>query len=350
MTTCLTPKLTNWLADMAGRFEAFPSAQDAQRPTYDDGKLWMLFVEKEIRQLISQPDYEQAGEAAGYFFQAVSLLKNRQFADAEAQISEGNRRVLRLNHPHAYLYARQFQLSAEALVQHKRQNYAGAFSQTLECIALNEHLVRLGCPSMVFRCLEQNINLSRIYGRRGEVAAERRIVNGLLRYLLFNDADAIWGTTYPKTYDPAQANYLTYVSEGTLKIYIAMVAGKLIEAAANVPTAEGPLYDDLLGNLGEFDTPTLERVVIYNWLYLKRTYLAGHIEEFITNLPDFLGDPYERRFDVLKLSLCQNLLHWLHTQQSSTQRTQLQHSIARFIDTKLIVKADQRTQVLGQYG
>ncbi|WP_019991136.1 hypothetical protein [Rudanella lutea] len=341
---------TETLAELTERFPQFPSANHAPKPAHDDRKLWTLFVDKEMAALMPPDEYSRAKEVTTYFFRAVDLLKTRQMHDAGALLRQGAEGLQTLTHPYAHLYARQFQLSADALYAYKEGRYDLAFAQTVECVSLNDYLVRLGCPSMLFRSLEQNINLCLVYSRQGDVAAERRVLNGLIRYLLLGETESsLFGTAFTDSAAQLQSGYLAFVAEGCLKTYAATAAGMLVRTAGANPEAEKSHFEDLLGNIGEFATPTLERVVLYNWLYLKRVYFRGAFDQFAQEVAEFLSEPYERRFDVLKFSLCQNLLYGLQTR--AIRAPLLEARIQTYIHTKLSYKPGQSNFLLpGQTG
>ncbi|KAB7727303.1 hypothetical protein F5984_21995 [Rudanella paleaurantiibacter] len=348
MTT--THCATETLADLTERFPEFPSAEQAPKPVHDDRKLWTLFVDKEMTALMPADEYSRAKAVTTYFFRAVDQLKTRQMESVGALLRQGVEALQTLTHPYAHLYARQFQLSADALYAYKEGRYDLAFAQTVECVGLNDYLVRLGCPSMLFRSLEQNINLCLVYSRQGNVAAERRMLNGLIRYLLLGETDsALFGTAFADSVPQLRSGYLAFVAEGCLKTYVATAAGMLIRTAGANPEAEAGHFEELLGNIGEFAAPSLERVVLYNWLYLKRVYFRGAFDQFAQEVAEFLAEPYERRFDVLKFSLCQNLLFGL--QSRSIRAPLLEARIQTYIHTKLSYKPGQSNFLLpGQTG
>ncbi len=329
--------LTQQLDKLLDLWEHFPASKSAPQPAHDDGKVWVLFVEKEIQQLMLPSVFERAMAIRLYYFDSVQWMKEGDLVRALALIEEGDRQALALSDTLAYLFVKQFQLSARALYFHKQGQFEAAFSLTLECIAINEYLIRQGCPSMMFRCLEQNINVSRIYAKQGLYQEEQRLLKSLSGFLLENNATGVWGTMYTETLRQG-SSYLEYVQEGTLRSYMELIATKLMEAGAHCQAREQELFKAILGPFSDFNTPTLDRVIIYNWLYLKRAYYAQEYECFLEGIPVFLSERLPRHFDVLKLSLCQNLLYLTGSLPYSNAPTMHQH-LLRYVEDKLMVKS-----------
>ena len=198
-----------------------------------------------------------------------------------------------------YLYAKQWALSVKALYYYKEKNFQKAFDFTLECIALNEHLIREGVHTLLFRSAEQNRNLVRVFFRSGDWQTAATLGRDLLNYLFNN----VPGTLYGKIFsDESYWDKVPYVRE----CYAYQCFKGMVSQMIHLERLPNPKISSLFPYIFEnfmLDPNTPDRLIIYNWLDLKTAFYKGEYDLFIEDFIEYMSEPMSQLYDILKISL-----------------------------------------------
>ncbi len=331
------------LAQLAGNLKAFPEATPESPLLYNHVKLLRLLQRQELLRYTDEATADEAIQLVGRYGESTNLLNRRRFDEALSSVWQVDELIGERFKGEIYLFAMQWGLSVKALYYHKQQSYDRAFALTLECIALNDYLVRAGFSTLLFRSLEQNVNLSRICSRTGGVERGANLFGDLLQYLLNGESGSLHGSVFA---DPQFWQATPYLREATAFETFKRAVYLLIECKTRHPAGESELFGALFGRIGTFEITTPERQVFYNWLYLKKLYYAGEYGQFLGDFTEFMEEPLSKSFDLLKLSLLQNVIRLTEDAEAANKDFCL-GEITDFINRKLDVHADLKALVCG---
>lgn len=200
-----------------------------------------------------------------------------------------------------YIYVKQWGLSVKALYFYKNYDYKKAFNCTLECIALNELLIRKGITSLLFRCIEQNKNLSRIYIAMENYEDGLSLKGNALAYLLTGDPKNLFGSVF---YDPAMWSTNPDIREGYAFEYFLALVFNLMKINISVSEKE-PIFERYFYSY-TFDLNSTNRKLIAEWIKLKHKFYNKNYNEFLKLLLGYLYCKKPQRCDILKISLIQD--------------------------------------------
>jgi hypothetical protein len=332
------------LAQLAGTLKAFPEATPESPLLYNHVKLLRVLQRQELLRYTDEATANEALQLLVRYSESTSLLNQRRFEEALGNAREVDELIGEKFKGEVYLFAIQWGLSVKALYYHKQQSYDRAFAITLECVALNDYLVRAGFGTLLFRLLEQNVNLTRICSRTGAAERGANLFGDLLQYLLNGESGGLYGSVFA---DPQFWRATPYLREASAFETFKRAVYLLIEHKKHDPAGECELFGALFGRIGTFEITTPERQVFYNWLYLKRLYYAGEYGQFLGDLTEFMEEPLSKSFDLLKLSLLQNVIR-LAEDGGAASRDFCLGEITDFINHKLDVHADLKALVCGE--
>ncbi|OMP81117.1 hypothetical protein [[Flexibacter] sp. ATCC 35208] len=240
---------------------------------------------------------------------------------------------------HLYLYAKQWGLSVKALYYHKIKQYDKAVDFSMECVAMNDYLINIGIHSLFFRSLEQYRNISRSYLRSGDWRTGCKVANDLMKFLFNGVPGSLKGGIY---HDPAIWNAIPYAREYyTYETFRAMVS-MTIRMAANFPDCPD-MYTAIFEGL-EINADTIERVIISNWLEVKNSFRKKDYPLFVDNFIEFMNEPASMMFDLLKISLFQDMLVLIQSSDYAKKEALLL-KLENHLDEKLHVKENLRKDI-----
>ena len=239
-----------------------------------------------------------------------------------------------------YLYAKQWALSVKALYYYKLKNYQKAFDFTLECIALNEHLIREGVHTLLFRSAEQNRNLIRVFFRSGDWDAGATLGRDLIDYLFNNTAGTLYGKIFS---EEAYWNKVPYVRE----CYACQCFNGLVSHMIHLERLPNPEIPSLFPYLFEnftVDPSTPDRLIIYNWLDIKTAFHKGMYDLFLEEFIEFMTEPVSQLYDILKISLFLDVSKLIEN-SNYDKKAILSLKIKDYLETKLNVYETLRKDI-----
>ncbi|WP_343693118.1 hypothetical protein [Chitinophaga sp.] len=240
---------------------------------------------------------------------------------------------------HLYLYAKQWGLSVKALYYHKIKRHDKAIDFSMECVAMNDYLVSIGIHSLFFRSLEQYRNISRSWLRSGNWQEGCKVAKDLMKYLFNGTPGSLKGGIYQ---DPAVWRAIPYAREYyTYETFRAMVA-ITIRMAADFPDCPD-MYTAIFEGL-EIAPDTIERVIISNWLEVKNTFRKRDYPLFVENFIEFMNEPTSMMFDLLKISLFQDM-QLLIQQGDYPRKEELLAKLKYHLDEKLQLQENLRKDI-----
>lgn len=303
---------------------------------YNYNKLMNILQKKEIFGLVQNQEtidkaHMLSGKFAGITRSIVTGSGSGEeplaaYNDLELQIEESLTGSM-------YIFAKQWGLSVKALYHYKHKNYDKAFDYSLECVILNEYLIREGIFTLLFRSAEQNKNITRILFRSGNWEAGAASAKDLLNYLLNGEPGALHGEVFE---EKRYWNEMPYVREGyAYECFRAMVSLVIHLEKGNLPNVPD-LFPQVFGDL-TFDVNTPDRQILHNWIYIKTLFQSGSYENFLVEFLDFMNDPKSKVYDILKIDLFLDIVKLLKKGEQYPNEEALLREINSFLETHLDV-------------
>ena len=283
----------------------FPPSVNESTMLYHYAKLMMILQRKELAAIEKDADLIANAYTLSMQFTDVgkSILKNAGEQEIENYrlVEQAIERQLTGN---MYIFAKQWGLSVKALYYHKIRNYKKAFDISLECIILNEYLIREGVFSLLFRAAEQVKNIVRVFFKSGDHGSGARLAYELLNYLFNGEPGLLYGTIFR---DRSIWDEMPYVREGyAYDCFKAMVYQMIhFEKATGCPSPDvfATIFDRL-----SLDITTPDRQIIGDWLEMKRCRRQGRSDEFLCSFTDFMSEPLPVSYEILKIDLFSDLV------------------------------------------
>jgi len=197
-----------------------------------------------------------------------------------------------------YIYVKQRTLTVKALYYYKLENFDKAILFTLEATALIEYLIKQGMYTLCTRCFEQNKNISRIYFTSKQMELGNKTANSLMCYLFNGEYnEGLFGNIFKNNFywskNPDVREYFAY------EAFISIVEINVKSHLNN--------HLDFLPNEWNIDLnfaiDNPDRQIIYDWISVNKHLKNDNYEEYFTSLTSFFQHSYNKRYDILKISL-----------------------------------------------
>lgn len=288
--------------DLLRAWDSFPASSERPSLPYNYYMLQSMVQKKEMAPFCTIEDYHRSMEFVRKFEEITTLVRTdrdaaiRCYQDTEQAVEKELSGLL-------YLFTRQWGLSVSALYYYKEMNYRRAIAQTFEGIALSEYLVKAGVHTLLFRTAEVHRNLYKLFFKTGEWDKGAELAADVLTYLLNGESKGLYGSIFTeRTY----WDLLPYLREAYMYEYFKGLVIMLNEYKECGENEKVQLFQRILGGL-EFEVNTQDRLIIYNWIYLKRCYISGDRSEFLQGFISFMKEEMSYVYDVLKISLFQDV-------------------------------------------
>ncbi|WP_143305166.1 hypothetical protein [Chitinophaga vietnamensis] len=334
----------NVLDYLSSEIASLPASLEESTLQYDHNGLILVLREKEILKVCgATPEQnEQLNNYDREFGPVVSnLVKERDIEAAFERYLSIEKKIEQEMNGNLYIYARQMALSVKSLYYYKKKQFDMATAFTIECVALNEYLVRQGLHTLIFRCLEQNKNISRIRYRSGDDEGGNAFLLRLFEYM-FNGTDQdLYGVIFK---DPAFYDRQVYIREAYTYETVRMIVEDMIRISAKqlYPTENSPFPWFLQL---EFEVNTLDRQIIYNWMYVNRQLWENNYTHYFESLIEFLKEPVSQLYDVLKLHLMMGAARVVRESEYKG-KDKILDEIKTYIQTKLTGYQTLRARII----
>lgn len=277
---------------------------------FDQKKLLHILHEKEALQLMDADTVALCRRFADTYDPVLAALRQNRLEGAEDQLQSMDEAVGRALRGVPYLYTRQASLSVHALLRYKQKEFGLAHSLLLECIALNEFLVRLGCVTLTERCIDQNLNLAKLYLRSNRTAEGICLYGSVLDFLVNGNAGVLEGTLfreekYWEAYPFLRECLTVYALKANVNCLITLTA----EQQTGEQRLEAAwLFNTLFKKVSHagVNRPLLK--IMQDWFDLKLKLLQANPAGFAAAWLHFFSTDIPGELDILKASLCQDLL------------------------------------------
>lgn len=315
---------------LSAAFEQFPASTPESTMLYNYIKLQQILQKKEMQAFTDDTGLiERAITLSAQSGQAVKVLQT-DTEEGLRMYEEAAKRMEDELPGYVYLFAKQWAQSVKALYYYKRKEFRQAFALTLECLTLNECLVREGVGTLIFRCAEQNRNLSRVLLKMGEGDKGTALAGNLFKYLVNGDGQGLYGTVFR---EEQFWSAIPYIREGFTYEYFRGLVSVLVKENPFDQEKKKKLFYQLFGGI-TFEVTTPDRQAMYNWLFMKNLFYEEHYAEFIESFTEFMQEELSQVYDVLKISLFQDVTYLIQ-KWSFNDDGHLMQKIKHHLDNKL---------------
>ena len=309
----------------------FPPSVNESTMLYHYTKLMMILQRKELAGIEKDADLIANAYTLSMRFTAVSrsILKNVGEQDMENYrlVDHAIEQQLTGN---MYIFAKQWGLSVKALYYHKVRNYKKAVDVSLECIILNEYLIREGVSSLLFRAAEQVKNIVRVFFKSGDYESGATLAYQLLNYLFNGEPGSLYGTIFK---DRSVWDQIPYVREGYAYDCFKAMVYQMIHFEKTTANTSSDVFSKLFDGLS-LDITTPDRQIIGDWLDMKRCYRQGRSDEFLCSFADFMSEPLPTSYEILKIDLFSDIIHLVDASRHPEKDGMLQE-LNQYIESRL---------------
>lgn len=324
---------TDLLSHFVKRLEEFPAPTQEPTMIYNYNKLMSILQKRELAAI--EPDatvVEKSRVLANGFTDITQGIIRNQITDDEfnSKYDKVQARIEdELTGP-MYLYAKQWGLSVKALLYYKRARFEKAIDLSLECVILNEHLIKTGIDTLLFRAAEQNKNIVRVFFRQNKVDEGCSLTYSMLSFLFNGATEGLYGTIFS---DPKYWNRVPYVREGYAYEFFRVIVSLMMNLERYKGLGER-IFRGIFSTL-EIDITTPDRQIITDWIEIKKKFYDKDYFSFFELLNEFFEEPLCQIYDVNKISLLLDVCS-MAQHSGSTEGANCQRVIMEYIDKYLM--------------
>ena len=279
----------------------------AQRPTapvevrnINGQALFAALINNELKAQAGEEGHRQVDHVVGQYFKGVLLCRKNELAAALAQLqlSDGLMESL----PVATIdFVTLFKLSAWGNYHYKNQEGEIGIELLRQGLTISARLERQGFGTFIYRRIEQLQNIANILFRQQRVEEANLLLKNALTFVHIGHAQGLliddWNWDIMCRVRTLQENTL----EAVLSQLAAQNTLYINDAVYHNEYYHRVFFRDLLH---ELEADTYNRVVLYNWLYVKNSYFEQGPDEFLKNALEFLSDEaIIATYDVFKANL-----------------------------------------------
>jgi len=264
--------------------------------------------------LLGQQDKENSSGAQTHrsidiYLKAVIACRKDDFATSERLLDEADTLLDTL--PEEQILPRLFKLSAWANYYYKVGRCEEALALLKKGLYISAELERNGYPILIFRRIEQVQNMARIYHKMGDLESAADLLKSAIVFLYSGKAEGLviedWNSKLVQDVRMVQENALDSVFNQL--------------AALNTTLMYDPKYNNEYFYthyfklfLAEMPTDVYNRVILYNWMFVKASYFNDDEATYFDNLKSFFGDnEVSSYYDSLKINLLEEVVTGINT-------------------------------------
>ncbi|HEX8328332.1 MAG TPA: hypothetical protein VF629_12380 [Hymenobacter sp.] len=278
--------------------------------SYNSQALFGALLSNELRAQVGEALHRETDYIIAEYFKAVLLCRENQLEAALAQLQSTDALRPALP-PNALDYATLFRLSAWGNYHYKARDADRAIGMLREGLYLSADLERRGFGAFIYRRIEQLQNIANIHFKQGHDDEAHLLLRNVATLMHSGRSSGL----LIDDWDAATLAQTPILREGTLHAVLRQIAhqnmGSMDHATHDNAFYHRFFYKDLLAQL---ETTTYNRVVLYNWLYVKDSYFEQGPAAFLENVLGFLADEaVAPNYNVLKANLLAQVI-W-HSRQ-----------------------------------
>jgi len=314
--------------------EKFPPSLNESTMLYDYGKLGQILQEKELVSVVKDTDAIELAHVISRKFNVLpQMIVKKSASGAE---------ILKLYHEIQqeiedklsgllHVFATQWGYSVLALMSYKNGDYNHAINKSVECIILNEYLIRSGISNLLIRAAEQNKNVIRVLFRSADWKTAASFAHDFLMYLFNGTCKLQKGQIF---FEKKYWKKNEYVREGYCYECFRSVVSLVIHSEKRLGVSAQDLFTHIFSNL-DFEVNTPDRQIIYEWLQLKKLCFSGDYGKFKDEFVAFMSTPLSKIYDILKISIILDMQNLLNNSEPTSTTKQIDEHLTEFMFSEL---------------
>ena len=322
------------LRKLSVEVEKFPPSLNESTMLYDHGKLAYILREKELISLVKDNDMlELAHVLSRKFNPLTQKILQKSVSDAQIMLlyQEIQQEIEKNLSGPLYIFATQWGYSVLALMFYKNGDYNNAINKSLECIILNEHLIRSGISTLLMRTAEQNKNVIRVLFRSADWKTAGSFTHDFLMYLFNGNCKLQNGQIF---FEKKYWKKNEYVREGYCYECFRSMVSLVIHSEKRLNVSAQELFLLIFSDL-DFEVNTPDRQIIYDWLQLKKLCFSGEYRKFKKEFVSFMMNPLSKIYDILKISIILDVQKHLINSKPKKITKQIEDSLTEFMFKEL---------------
>ncbi|WPV01572.1 hypothetical protein SNE26_07270 [Mucilaginibacter sp. cycad4] len=322
------------LYELLSAVEKFPPSLNESTMLYDYNKLAQILREKELSNLVKDSEMLELAHTLSSKFNPLTQqilqksISNDQilllYQEIQQEIGQQLSGLL-------YIFATQWGYSVIALLYYKNGDYHNAINKSLECIILNEYLIRSGVSTLLMRAAEQNKNVIRVLFRSNDWKNAGSYAHDFLMYLFNGNCEFQNGQIF---FEKKFWKKNEYVREGYCYECFRSIVSLAIHSEKQLGVSAQDLFTHIFSNL-DFEINTPDRQIIYEWLQLKKLCFSGEYGKFKNEFVAFMSTPISKIYDILKISIILDVQNLLNNSELTPTTKQIEESLTEFMFREL---------------
>ena len=314
--------------------EKFPPSLNESTMQYDYGKLSQILQDQELLELVDDKEMiELTHNLSRKFNPLTQQILQRSVSDKHilAVYLEIQREIEQKLTGPLYIFASQWGYSVLALLHYKNGDYQVAINKSLECIIMNEYLIRSGLSTLMMRASEQNKNIIRVLFRSTEWKEAAIYAHDFLSYLFNGKCSIQKGQIF---FEREFWKKNEYVREGYSYECFRSIVSLIIHYEKKLNVSAQDLFISIFSSL-TFEVNTPDRQIIHEWLQLKKVVFSGKYRKFNKEFVSFMSTPMSKIYDILKISIILDLQNLLNASEQTQITKQIVDSLDEFMFKEL---------------
>lgn len=332
----------NDLISFGSELVHFPASNNEHPHNLDLGKLSTILRDKEINEVCypSVKEMELFYELDNKFGVIVKdMVFERHLEKSLREYEELDKSIETNFSGKYYLFVKQWAYSLKALYFYKTNDFEKAKALTIESIALVDYLMHSGTYNLNTRCFELIKNVAKVYLKEKKQEEGYKIIGNLLDYIFNGNYHSNLVATFTKHKIFYEETPILREDYG-LSIFIEILENTIF---SGVETGTSFLPNQWFINL-EIEVDTLEKQILYNFIYIEQKRQEKKYNEYIDALHYFFEQQYNSLFDPLKVYL---LVHYYQlTKKNNSDGEWNKKEIVNFIQNKITINPKLKEKVI----
>lgn len=281
--------------------------------TWPDGpKLFTMLLNKSLSDQVGADKFDQIDVVVQAYFSAVLNCRKNKLEEARLQLDAADQLFDQLI-PDAKPFASLFKLSAWGNFYYKENEFTKAINLLVEGLSISADLERKGLDVLIHRRIEQIQNIVNIYSKMGCVEQSDLLLKNIIKFVYTGVIDGL----FIKDWNHEYMRKVGVLHENTLNSLFSQIATQNLRQMKNPiyndPYFYNSFYKDFLKMV---NADNYNSVILYNWMYIKASYVKDGVVSFFNNLDEFLKDPnITKAYDVYKVNLLSQAITILESHQ-----------------------------------
>lgn len=269
-------------------------------PAQNPQTLAIALIDQQMRAQAGPDILAHTTRVAGQYTQAVQLCRQGPLADALAQLRHADGLLAALP-AEAHEFVTLYQLSGWSYYHYKNGEGERGVALLQEGLWRSADLERRGYPALIYRRMEQLQNIAAIYAQQQQFAQAHALLRNALIFIYTGQAQDLLIDDWDASTMQRERFLREFVLDAAF-VNLATQNGAMISHATYGDAHYHRFF--FRGLLADLPTDTYNRVVLYNWMYVKAAYHEQGPAAFFTHALEFIADPeIAPQYDAFKANL-----------------------------------------------